>query len=137
MHDPRFPTPPTAKHPGLSHSHLYFHSVLNHPAPPPLLEILTLATAPETDAGRAYATLQTWLSGAALTTAAIDPAGDWQIGLTRPAGQKALIVWNLGLSCNFALPAGFAPSQSIGIFGHMTPVSGPTVPVGISPVLLQ
>ena len=137
MHDPRFPTPPTAKHPCLSHSHLYSHSVLNHPAPPPLLEILTLATAPETDAGRAYATLQTWLSGAALTTAAIDPAGDWQIGLTRPAGQKALIVWNPGLSCNFALPAGFAPSQSIGIFGHMTPVSGPTVPVGISPVLLQ
>ena len=120
-----------------SHSHLYSHSGLNHPAPPPLLEILTLATAPETDAGRAYATLQTWLSGAALTTAAIDPAGDWQIGLTRPAGQKALIVWNPGLSCNFALPAGFAPSQSIGIFGHMTPVSGPTVPVGISPVLLQ
>lgn len=101
--------------------------------------VATEAADPHTlaPAGRAYATLATWLANATVTSAAIDAAADWQIGLQRPGPIQALIVWNPAATTRFTLPAGFAPTQAIDIFGRSTPVSGRTVRVTPSPVLLQ
>ena len=45
-------------------------------------------------AGKAYGYLQGWLSGATLNAATIDPANNWEVGLTLTNGDRGVVVWN-------------------------------------------
>ncbi len=89
-----------------------------------------------TEAGRAFGILLNWLHGASLTGASIDASGTWQIGLTLPGGNHALIVWNPNTTVPFAIPSALQSVSQHDIFGNSTPVEGSSVTVGDSPVLL-
>lgn len=89
-----------------------------------------------TSAGTAYGVLHGWLQGASLTQAAVDAAGDWQIGLTLSSGKKGLIVWNPNANTTFTIPSTITVSQQQDIFGNLSAFAGATFPVTASPVLL-
>lgn len=88
-----------------------------------------------TAAGRAYGYLFGWLAGATLTNALIDAAGNWQIWLTRPDGNTALVVWNPTSTTQFTLPNTFTARSSHDLSGGVHSVSSTTVTVTDSPVL--
>ena len=89
-----------------------------------------------TPAGRAFGFLYGWLAGSTLTNALIDAAGNWQIWVTRPDGSKALVIWNPTSTTQFTLPSNFAALSSHDLSGGVQSVSGNTVTVTDSPVLL-
>jgi hypothetical protein len=87
--------------------------------------------------GKAYGYLHAWLTGATLNQASIDASNNWQIGLSLANGDKGLIVWNPKNTSQFPVPAGFQLFEEDDIYGGTHPVSGDTVQVGESPVLLR
>ncbi len=89
-----------------------------------------------TAAGRAYRFVYNWLVGSTLTQALVDSAGNWQISLTRPNGSKAMVVWNPSVPAQFTLPSNFTALSSHDIAGGVRSISGRTVNVTDSPVLL-
>ena len=89
-----------------------------------------------TPAGIAYGHLHEWVTGASLTGASVDAAGNWQVALTLAGGARGLIVWNPKTPGSFRLPAGFQASSEKTIDGRQFPVSGPTLPVTGEPILL-
>jgi len=117
-----------------------------------------------TAAGRAFGILVTWLQGAWLTGASIDASGTWQIELSwpqggsltaeaeddlpvasgarwraarRPGGSHGVIVWNPNSDVAFAIPGSMHAVTQYDIFGNAAPVTGISVKVGSSPVLLK
>ncbi len=110
-----------------------------------------------TEAGRAFGILLGWLQGASVTGASIDASGTWEIGLTWNGGAFAgapassirqvgwppprvtngVIVWNPAATVQFAIPSTLHQVSQYDVFGHATPVSGTTVTIGNSPVLLM
>jgi uncharacterized protein (TIGR03437 family) len=89
-----------------------------------------------TPAARAYGFVYGWLAGSTLTQALIDAAGNWQVWLTRPDGSQALVIWNPSLTTQFKLPGTFAASSSHDLSGGVQSVTGATVTVTDSPILL-
>jgi len=88
-----------------------------------------------TPAGRAYGFLYGWLVGSTVTQAVIDAAGNWQIWLTRPDGNQALVVWNPAQTTQLTLPSTFTARSSHDLSGGVHSVSGTTVTVTDSPIL--
>ncbi|HLY16538.1 MAG TPA: carbohydrate binding domain-containing protein [Bryobacteraceae bacterium] len=90
-----------------------------------------------TEAGQAYRYMFDWLLGASLSGAAMDASGTWQIGLTLATGDAAVIVWNPAGSAQFAIPSAIQARTVRDIFGGATPVTGTSITVTDSPVLVS
>jgi hypothetical protein len=99
-----------------------------------------------TEAGRAFGLLVNWLQDASLTGASIDGSGTWQIGLSWPEKpslrsranvRHGVIVWNPNLTAEFTIPDDWTGVNQYDVFGNVTAISGSSVMVGDSPVLLQ
>jgi hypothetical protein len=88
-------------------------------------------------AAQAYRYIYDWLLGASLTQVVIDQSGTWQIWLTLATGDAALIAWNPSQSVLLTIPAQIHALTVRDIFGGASPVSGATVTVTDSPVLLS
>ena len=86
--------------------------------------------------GVAYGYVHGWLSGASLSQAVIDGAGNWQIWLTLANGDQGLIVWNPNATVQFSIPGSIQVFEVDDIYGGTKPFSGNSIQVGESPVLL-
>jgi hypothetical protein len=79
-----------------------------------------------------------WIEGATLTQPCAATAADattFTCGYTRPNGYSALAVWNTAGEKAFASPASFV--QYHDLYGNEVPVSGGSVEISTSPILLE
>lgn len=83
----------------------------------------------------AYGKIEQWLVGARMVSCAADAAQTWTCQLTRNGGNQ-WIVWNANGSTNFTIPANWHVRSVERLSGGESR-SGSTIPIGISPVLLN
>lgn len=63
-------------------------------------------------AGLAYEQMQTWLTGATLTSSGVDGSGTYYLYVTLPSGHPGALVWNSTTSATFSLP-GFTSTTTL------------------------
>ena len=89
-----------------------------------------------TAAGLAYEQIASWLRGARMRGSTRSADGTWTITLERPGGSLAYAVWNTLGPATFTLPAGDAVTRVDTLAGDSSTISGPSVAIGVAPVLL-
>jgi polysaccharide biosynthesis protein PslG len=95
------------------------------------------------EAGVAYQQMYSWLVGATLTKSCSPNGTVWTCNLSRSNGYAAQAVWDTSLSCgNGTCASAPFPAQSQyvryrNIAGQVTEITGPTVPIGAKPILLE
>ncbi len=92
----------------------------------------------DTVAGGAYMETRKWMLGAVMDEPCkmdSNGHGTWTCGFTRPGNYRALAVWSTRAPTIFRVPSGF--SQYRDLSGQRKPVTGPVVPIGIKPILLE
>jgi len=89
-----------------------------------------------TIASIAYGTMRRWLVGANLRHCATEDDKVWVCELERD-GQRANLVWHVSEDSRFNIPKEFKASVVERIDGSNVPVEGPSVGIGIAPILLR
>ncbi|MEK6793259.1 MAG: carbohydrate binding domain-containing protein [Spirochaetota bacterium] len=88
------------------------------------------------DTASAYASAAKWLVGSVMRSCARDKDGVWTVELAR-GERKAHIVWNADGDSSFALPAEWKASKTAGLYGDEHELTGASIMVGPSPVLIK
>ena len=84
----------------------------------------------------AYGVVQQWMAGASMSSACVADAGNtWSCRLTRAGGYQALVLWNSTQASNYQAPAGYVEVRDLA--GNVRPLSGSSLPVGNSPILIE
>jgi hypothetical protein len=89
-----------------------------------------------TQAGRAYAIIQQWLSGARMDSCNKGADGTYNCQLARD-GAKEWIVWNANGMTNFSVPSSWHATTVTPLLGQPQPVRGPNIQIGPTPQLLN
>ncbi len=98
------------------------------------------------ETGTAFTQVQSWMVGATLTQACTEAGTVYTCEFTKPGGYQALAVWDTSQSCSngkcttstFTFPP-VKPNylHYLNLAGTSTNISGPTVPIGYEPILLE
>jgi hypothetical protein len=89
-----------------------------------------------TIAATAYGQTFDWMVGATMTSPCIRSVEDvWTCGLSRPGGYTAEAVWIPNSEANFTVPSQFVEFRDLA--GNVYPITGSTVPIADSPILLE
>jgi polysaccharide biosynthesis protein PslG len=86
--------------------------------------------------GTAYAQVYNWTSGATLSVPCAASGTVWTCQYARAGGYTAMAVWNTTGDSTFTVPAG-GYTQYRDLLGNTTTITGPTVTVGLWPILLE
>jgi hypothetical protein len=90
-----------------------------------------------TPAGVAYAEIQKWMIGAALSTAcAVDGSGTWTCGFSRSNNYQALAIWNVNGSSTYTAASKYMQWRDLA-GGRHTISPGSSVTIGTKPILLE
>jgi putative glycosyl hydrolase len=89
-----------------------------------------------TPAGKAFGTTQAWMTGAILSQCSNSSDGTWVCELRRQ-GKISHIVWNTRGDTRSSIPAGWQAKYVDSLAGTRTELTGPSIAVGIQPVLIQ
>jgi hypothetical protein len=89
-----------------------------------------------TPAGKAYITIEGWLTGAVMERCDTIDGETWVSDLQKN-GKPVHIVWNTAGGKTFTLPSAWQVSEVTQLSGGVVGVNGNSVQIGIQPVLLQ
>ena len=89
-----------------------------------------------TPAGRAFATTQTWMKGAALSQCASPHDGVWICDLHR-AEKPSHIVWSAKGDTVFSIPADWNANVVRSLAGARVETNGNSIVLGVQPLLIQ
>jgi hypothetical protein len=89
-----------------------------------------------TPAGMAFATIQTWMTGARLTRCADNGNGVWTCDLERDKGSSH-VLWSTKGNTQVQVPAEWTAQQTYSLSGGKAMIQGRSVEVGEEPVLIQ
>jgi hypothetical protein len=90
-------------------------------------------TAPEV---ASYNLVQQWMVGASMiSSCASDSSGTWSCTLGRSGGYRALVLWNSTRTVTYQVPEQYIDLRDL--FGDLQSLSGSSVEVGNSPVLVE
>lgn len=90
-----------------------------------------------TPAGRAYAEVARWMTGATVRAFITDGAGNRHVTLQRPDGSLSHAVWNPAGVTSFPVPATWNIARVRDLAGGVHGMSGTAVDVGPVPLLLE
>jgi hypothetical protein len=89
-----------------------------------------------TPAGKAFATTQAWMTGAAMTRCAGSADGTWVCDLRN--GNRAFhILWNTKGNTMLPVPEEWHASYANALSGGSTAIHGKSIAVGVQPVMVQ
>jgi hypothetical protein len=89
-----------------------------------------------TPAGKAFATVQTWMTGATLNRCAVDGNGVWTCEFER-GNRSSHILWSTRGNTSVSIPDTWHVTESNSLDGSRTAVQGKSIQVGEQPVLIQ
>lgn len=89
-----------------------------------------------TEPGIAYQHTAFWLKGATMISREF-VNGVWVVELTRPGGYHGWIVWRPEGASSFQIPASWAALHYRNLLGAVLPISGSTITIGPSPLLIE
>lgn len=90
-------------------------------------------TAPEV---ASYDIIQQWMVGASMNSScASDANGTWSCALSRGLGYRALVLWNSTRTVSYQVPEQYTDLRDL--VGNLRSLSGSTLEVGNSPVLVE
>lgn len=89
-----------------------------------------------TPAAIAFNQVQEWLLNASITCSD-DPSGTWQCPVTPQGGAPKYIVWNSQTSTTFTIPSTWNVKTMTDLAGNTQPISGSSLSISTSPVLLS
>jgi polysaccharide biosynthesis protein PslG len=93
------------------------------------------STGPDPDSA-AYDIVQQWMAGVSMTSGcAPDGNGTWTCTLSRAGGYQALVLWNSTKTLSYKVPQGYTDVRDL--IGNVNPLSGGSLQVGMSPVLIE
>jgi len=100
------------------------------------VELVGRDNATLTAAGQAFATVETWMTGARLTRCAASASGLWTCDLER-GGRVAHVVWNTGGDTAMPIPAQWQAREVRLLDGGSKAIQGGAISAGVSPELVQ
>ena len=100
------------------------------------IELVGADNATLTPAGKAFATLQTWMTGAVLTQCAAAQNNVWTCDLERGT-QTFHILWSADSETQFQLPAAWQAKEFTALDGGVHALRGSSITIGSSPVLVR
>jgi len=86
--------------------------------------------------GRAFATIQQWMTGAVMKRCLTSPDKNWVCEMNQ-SGAWQYIVWNTDGDRSFRLSHDWHVSRVMQLSGTTTPIQGDSIRIGIQPVLIQ
>jgi hypothetical protein len=89
-----------------------------------------------TPAGKAFATIQVWMTGSSMTRCASKSGNTWICDLRNQSGQSH-IVWNTKGNEIFASPGDWHANYAERLDGNRSAIQGKSITVGVQPVLIQ
>jgi hypothetical protein len=87
-------------------------------------------------AGKAFAAIQRWLTGAVIARCASSADGTWVCDLQKD-GSKFHIVWNTQGDQIFPISKSWHANQAIQLSGTKTGIQGDSIKIGVEPELIQ
>jgi len=115
-------------------SRFYWYAWENHRGT--RIELVGKDNAALTPAGKAFVTIQNWMTGAVLTGCTTARSSLWTCDLQR-AGRASHIVWNASGSATLNIPSTWQASEVDTLDGGKTSIQGSSIPADIAPVLVQ
>lgn len=100
------------------------------------IELVGKDNATLTPAGRAFVTIQSWMTGAVLTGCSAGSNGIWTCELER-AGGTSHLVWSASSEATMTIPAAWHAHEADALDGGVNPLQGSSLSVGIAPMLVQ
>lgn len=100
------------------------------------LEMTDKQTRQPTAAATSYAQTEAWLLDAVMRSCAAGSDGTWVCALAR-GKSRSWIVWNPGGTARFRIPSDWRVRSATDLSGAEEKISGNSVAVGISPVLIH
>jgi hypothetical protein len=90
-----------------------------------------------TPAGIAYREVAAWMTGKTMLSLKIESNGMYLVTLRDANNQTQRVVWHPTQSVQFAVPAAWGVTSKRDLAGATTPVTGASLGVGASPILLS
>jgi hypothetical protein len=115
-------------------SHFYWYAWENHRGTE--IELVEGDNGTLTPAGKAFATVQAWMTGAVMNRCTSSADGIWMCDL-RMKGGVSHILWDTKGNAIFAVPKGWHVSHVDTLNGTRGPLRGKPVAVGSQPILIQ
>ena len=100
------------------------------------IELVGPDNATLTPAGKAFGTIQTWMTGAVLTGCGAAGNGVWTCSLERGT-RTSHLVWSAGGETPFPVPAAWSAQEVDSLDGGKAPIQGNPILAESSPVLIQ
>jgi hypothetical protein len=100
------------------------------------IELVGADNATLTPAGKAFATIQEWMTGAVVSRCTAADTGVWTCNLER-TGRSMHLLWSTRGDTRFPIPAAWHASQANALDGGTSMVQNGTLSIGIAPVLIQ
>jgi Glycosyl hydrolases family 39 len=89
-----------------------------------------------TPAARAYTTIQKWMVGASISKCLTSSDKNWVCEMKR-GDSKQYIVWNTEGNRNFLISKDWSVAQFTQLDGKVNKIEGPSIHIGIQPILIQ
>ena len=84
----------------------------------------------------AFTTIQQWMAGASMSSrCTVDSGATWTCTLSRAGGYRALVLWNSTKALTYNVPQDYTQVRDLA--GNVRPLSGGSLQVGDSPVLIE
>ncbi|MFZ0747573.1 MAG: glycosyl hydrolase [Terracidiphilus sp.] len=115
-------------------SRFYWYAWENHHGT--RIELVGPDNATLTPAGKAFGTIQNWMTGAVLAGCRLAKNGVWICGLER-GNRTSHLVWSAGGETPFPVPAAWGAQEVDSLDGDRAPIPGNAISAGNSPVLIQ
>jgi hypothetical protein len=115
-------------------SRFYWYAWENHRGT--RIELVGSDNATLTPAGKAYGTIQRWMTGAVLADCSASTSGVWACGLERD-NRTSHLVWSATVGTSFSVPAAWQARTTEALDGGRAPIQNNTISAGISPVLVD
>lgn len=100
------------------------------------IELVGPDNATLTPAGKAFATIQEWMTGAVLTRCTAADTGVWTCELEH-SGRSAHILWSVRGDTLVPVPAAWHAREALSLDGTSRAILGNPASIGFAPVLLQ
>lgn len=100
------------------------------------VELVGKDNASLTPAGKAFAAIQTWMTGAVLSHCAVAGTGLWTCDLAR-SNRSAHILWSANGNTQVSVPAEWRAEEVDLLDGGRRAIQGSQILIGIEPVLIQ
>ncbi len=100
------------------------------------IELVGKDNATLTPAGRAFVTIQTWMTGAVVTGCAGAANGIWTCAMTR-SGPIAHVLWSVKGDTPFSIPDAWRAQEIDSLDGSKSSLQGKSIQIGLQPVLVQ